>query len=207
MFYLQRHPKTGLFLEYRTLDVATGQNLHVKRHLRVISVKISECIIYNRAGDVTRHTNADMTASGVPSASPEKPQRADTLLAAALSAGCEPAEPTDTGLTLVSAVHTPEYLRFLKSIYNRWQALDNASSEVIPNIHPNGRTGRYPDSAVGQAGYHMADTACPISSMTFAAALTSAHSAATAAQWVLDGEPVAYALCRPPGHHAFRDMA
>ena len=31
--------------------------------------------------------------------------------------------------------------------------------------------------------------------------------AATAAQLVLDGEDAAYALCRPPGHHAYRDIA
>ena len=29
----------------------------------------------------------------------------------------------------------------------------------------------------------------------------------TAAQLVLDGEGAAYALCRPPGHHAYRDLA
>jgi acetoin utilization deacetylase AcuC-like enzyme len=31
--------------------------------------------------------------------------------------------------------------------------------------------------------------------------------AATAAQLVLEGEDAAYALCRPPGHHAYRDLA
>jgi acetoin utilization deacetylase AcuC-like enzyme len=31
--------------------------------------------------------------------------------------------------------------------------------------------------------------------------------AATAAQLIMDGEDAVYALCRPPGHHAFRDVA
>lgn len=44
-------------------------------------------------------------------------------------------------------------------------------------------------------------------SETFEAALSSAHSAGSATQLVLEGEPVAYALCRPPGHHAFKDMS
>ena len=154
-----------------------------------------------------KHDPSFFLTSGVQAKNPEAPQRADTLLTAALSAGCEHIEPTNSGLALISAVHTPEYLRFLKNIHRRWQALDNASSEVVPNIHPNRRAGNYPTSEAGQAGYHMADTACPISAETFGSALSSAHSAASAAQLVLDGESVAYALCRPPGHHAFRDMA
>ena len=53
----------------------------------------------------------------------------------------------------------------------RWQRIEGASEEVIPNIHPLARDGAYPASAVGQAGYHMADTACPISAETFDSAL------------------------------------
>ena len=78
---------------------------------------------------------------------------------------------------------------------------------MIPNIHPIARGGSYPASAVGQAGYHMADTACPISAETFDSACWSAWSAVEAADAVLAGEPAAYALCRPPGHHAFADVA
>jgi acetoin utilization deacetylase AcuC-like enzyme len=154
-----------------------------------------------------KHSPSFFLSSGAQANNPEVPQRADALLAAALSAGCEHLEPTDTGLTLISAVHTPEYLRFLKNIYHRWQHIDNASAEVVPNTHPNRRDGSYPASAAGQAGYHMADTACPISRDTFSAVVSSAHCAGTAAALLLDGEPAAYALCRPPGHHAFKDIA
>lgn len=153
------------------------------------------------------HDPSFFLSSGAQANNPEVPQRADALLAAALSAGCEHVEPTDTGLALISAIHTPEYIRFLKNIYRRWQHIDNASPEVVPNIHPDRRDGSYPASAVGQAGYHMSDTACPISAETFDAVVISAHCAGTAAQLVLDGESVAYALCRPPGHHAFKDLA
>ena len=65
----------------------------------------------------------------------------------------------------------------------------------------------YPASAAGQAGYHMADTACSISADTWASACWSAWSAVEAADAVLAGELAAYALCRPPGHHAFVDVA
>lgn len=53
----------------------------------------------------------------------------------------------------------------------------------------------------------MADTACPLGEHTYTAACGSANSAVTATQKVLDGDRFAYALCRPPGHHAYADMA
>ena len=53
----------------------------------------------------------------------------------------------------------------------------------------------------------MADTACPVGQKTWASALASANTAIEAAQNVLDGIGSVYALCRPPGHHAFADMA
>jgi acetoin utilization deacetylase AcuC-like enzyme len=109
-------------------------------------------------------------------------------------------------------VHTPEYLDFLEHIYERWQRIPDASPEVIPNIHPQARgaslgVGGYPASAVGQAGYHMADTACPIGEGTWEAACLSADTALQAAAFLAEGEREAYALCRPPGHHAYADMA
>ncbi len=54
---------------------------------------------------------------------------------------------------------------------------------------------------------HAADTACPIGPGTWAAACAATDVATTAAQLVMDGEDAAYALCRPPGHHAYRDLA
>ena len=53
----------------------------------------------------------------------------------------------------------------------------------------------------------MADTACPISAETFESVCWSAWSAVDAADAVLAGDKVSYALCRPPGHHAFADVA
>ena len=60
---------------------------------------------------------------------------------------------------------------------------------------------------VGRLGWHTADTGCPIGPGTWAAACAATDVATTAAQLVLDGEDAAYALCRPPGHHAFSDLA
>src|SRR3546814_8677168 len=62
----------------------------------------------------------------------------------------------------------------------------------------------YPVGIVGKLGWHTADTACPIGPGTFDAVCASADVAVTAAQMVLDGDDAVYALCRPPGHHAYR---
>ena len=159
------------------------------------------------ADEQKRHDPKAFLSSGAPQPNPEKPERVERLLAGAKAAGLTIARPKDFGLGPIAAIHTPEYLDFLEHIFARWQRIEGASAEVIPNIHPIARDGSYPASAVGQAGYHMADTACPISAETFDSACWSAWAAVEAADAVLAGEPAAYALCRPPGHHAFADVA
>ena len=159
------------------------------------------------ADEQRRHDPKAFLSSGAPQPNPEKPERVERLLAGAKAAGCTIERPRDYGLGPIAAVHTPEYLEFLQHIFERWQRIEGASAEVIPNIHPLSRTDGYPASAVGQAGYHMADTACPISAETFHSACWSAWVAVAAAEAAQSGEPAAYALCRPPGHHAFADVA
>ena len=159
------------------------------------------------ADEQRRHDPKAFLSSGAPQPNPEKPERVERLLAGARAAGLTIERPREAGLGPIAAIHTPEYIAFLQHIFQRWQRIEGASAEVIPNIHPVTRPASYPASAVGQAGYHMADTACPISAETFDSACWSAWSAVAAAEAVLAGAPSAYALCRPPGHHAFADVA
>lgn len=158
------------------------------------------------------HDPKHFLVSGALQRSPEIPARADTLRRAAESDGHEIVAPADCGLAPIAAVHTPEYLQFLENVYVRWRRIEGSSEEVIPNVHPVARGPAamemgYPDSVVGQAGYHMADTACPIGPGTWKAACESASCAVEAARRVVEGASACYALCRPPGHHAFADMA
>ena len=154
-----------------------------------------------------RHDPRHFLSSGAPQPNPEVPGRIDRLLAGARAAGLDEVAPDDHGAGPLAAIHTPEYLQFLETIFARWQRIPDASPEVVPNIHPDRRDFSYPASAVGQAGYHMADTACPISEGTWEAAYWSAQTAAHAARMVVGGERAVYALSRPPGHHAFADLA
>lgn len=155
----------------------------------------------------TAHDPQTFLAAGRLRPSPEQPERVARLRAGALAAGCAIAAPDDHGMAPLAAVHSAEYLDFLRSIHARWSALEGAGPEVVPNIHPDRRGASYPTSPVGLAGYHQADTACPIGPRTWEAAYWSAQSALSAAAAVAGGARAAYALCRPPGHHAFADLA
>ncbi len=153
------------------------------------------------------HDPAFFLVRGQIKSSTEQPERAERLLAGVRDCGFEIDSPTDFGAAPRQAIHSSRYLNFLENAHQEWAALGGASSEVVANIHPLSQPANYPDGIVGRAGWHMADTACPLGQHTYTAACGSANSAVTATQRVLDGERFAYALCRPPGHHAYSDMA
>lgn len=153
------------------------------------------------------HEPRHFMANGKTYPSPEAPERITRLMAGAMAAGCRFDAPQDSGLGPIAAIHSAQYLHFLRSIYPRWQRIPDAGAEVIPNIHPATRGDNYPKSAIGQAGYHQADTACPIGAQTWDAAYWSAQSAISGADLVAGGEQAVYVLSRPPGHHAFADLA
>ncbi len=154
-----------------------------------------------------RHHPQAFFVSGCPQTHPEVPERADRLLAAALESGLAAEEPIDYGLEYIKAVHSPRYLHFLENIFTRWARIKGGSDEVIPGIHPNSSDCGYPASAEGQVGIHQADLSSPIGPYTWDSALWSAHTATHAAFRVIEGDGAAYALARPPGHHATRDYA
>ncbi len=154
-----------------------------------------------------RHDPRHFMANGRVQQSPEQPARVDRLKAGAEAAGCRFEAPADHGTGPIAALHSPEYIAFLQTIHTRWSRIPDASDEVIPNIHPGRRPASYPRSAVGQAGFHQADTACPIAEGTWESAYWSAQTSLSGAAALSGGASMVYALSRPPGHHAFGDMA
>lgn len=153
------------------------------------------------------HDPKHFMVSGALQPNPEQPRRIEVLKSGADKAGCSFQAPGDHGLGPIAALHSPEYLVFLETIHTRWSRIDGASEEVIPNVHPDRRTASYPRSAVGQAGFHQADTSCPIAAGTWQAAYWSAQCAVEGADLLHGGEQAVYVLSRPPGHHAFADLA
>ncbi|GJD48971.1 Acetylpolyamine amidohydrolase 1 [Methylobacterium crusticola] len=137
----------------------------------------------------------------------EQPERADRLLAGLEAGGHALAAPERFGHDARARVHGPDYLAFMAEAWDAWAALDGAAPEMVANIHPMRDGATYPSHIVGRLGWHTLDTACPIGPGTHAAACAATDVAASAGQAVLDGEDAAYALCRPPGHHAYRDRA
>lgn len=136
----------------------------------------------------------------------EVPERAQNLLKAAKALGFEILQPADAGLDPLLAVHGAPYLAFLEEAWRRWKEVpEDWGDEVMSNIfvrEPNALRG-----ILAQAGRYLADGSCPVGELTWRSAYWSAQSAVAAAKAVLDGEPAAYALCRPPGHHARAEAA
>jgi acetoin utilization deacetylase AcuC-like enzyme len=63
-----------------------------------------------------------------------------------------------------------------------------------------------PANFAARLGLFSMDAGTPLTAGTWAAARTGAHCALSAAQAVADGDPAAFALTRPPGHHAGPDF-
>ncbi|WP_163557370.1 histone deacetylase family protein [Halomonas sp. NO4] len=161
--------------------------------------------------DQERHAPATFQFRGQAIDSPEGPVRAELLAAGLADVGLSLTAPAEVDSPTLrhrlAQIHTPRYLQFLESIHARWRELSGASELVSPNVHPCGGGHHYPRHPVGQAGWHLHDLACPIGADSFAGILASAASAQAAAEAVLGGHGSAYALCRPPGHHAGPDRA
>ena len=136
----------------------------------------------------------------------EVPERAQRLVQAAHSLGFEVRQPEDAGLQPLQAVHGAPYLAFLEEAHRRWKDIpEDWGDEVMSNIfvrEPNALRG-----ILAQAARYLADGSCPVGEQTWRSAYWSAQSAIAGARALLDGEPAAYALCRPPGHHARAEAA
>jgi acetoin utilization deacetylase AcuC-like enzyme len=126
----------------------------------------------------------------------------------------EPVDGLARGLTLGAAalvvIHTPRYLDFLAHAWDEWVALDpaNATKDALPSLWPvrSFRTDVLPANFSARMGLFSFDAGTPLTSGTWAAARAGADCAFLAAQHVADGAHAAFALCRPPGHHAGADF-
>lgn len=139
----------------------------------------------------------------------EVPERVDELLRLLQSSGHEVNEPADLGIAPLARLHSEDYLEFLRTAHSRWQeqfAGTTRAEWVVPMAFQNRHMGVRPASIVGQAGHYLSSTTSPIGVGTWPAIQAAAHCALEAAQAILAGEHEAYALCRPPGHHAYRDV-
>lgn len=159
------------------------------------------------APDTAAHDPQFWMLRGVPMRNKETAERAERLLAGIALAGLHVSDPPETDRAAMRAIHTQRYLDFLETAWAEWQKAPGAGAEVVANLHPQKATQSYPSGITGRAGWHMADTGCPLGQHSFAAALRGVDTALAAADAVAGGARAAYALCRPPGHHADADSA
>jgi len=136
----------------------------------------------------------------------ETAARADAILGALEEADLvELREPTPVGPELLGRVHRPEYLNFLATAHQRWCELtgNDGTGEALPFVRPVlGLDFAVPEHVLAELGRYSND-ADPILAGTWRAAIGAAACAVSAARSVLaGGHRVAYALARPPGHHA-----
>jgi acetoin utilization deacetylase AcuC-like enzyme len=137
----------------------------------------------------------------------ECPERAQYVLerVRAVRLG-EVVPPAQFGLGPALKVHDERFVEFLESAWRDWVAAGNLG-EAIPDCWPARRmTQRCPSGIAGRLGYYAMAAETSISAGTWEAARAAADVAVTAAGHLQRGARGAFALCRPPGHHAARDL-
>jgi acetoin utilization deacetylase AcuC-like enzyme len=137
----------------------------------------------------------------------EMPRRADMILARVREAALgEVVAPDDHGRASIERVHAADYVEFLQTAWQQWIATGR-TYDALPLCWPS-RTLRQlcPEQIDGKLSFYSFDAGTPVTAGTWRAAYASAQVAVTGALRVADGKRAAFALCRPPGHHAAADL-
>jgi acetoin utilization deacetylase AcuC-like enzyme/GNAT superfamily N-acetyltransferase len=131
----------------------------------------------------------------------ETPARVDAILSSILPTGAfvqiPPAHFSDE---YIAAVHERDYLAYFKKVSIQIPA----NTPLYPYVFPIRNRTRPPVELPVRAGYYCIDTFTPISRQAYEAARYAVDCTLTAAREILSGRRNAYALVRPPGHHAER---
>jgi acetoin utilization deacetylase AcuC-like enzyme len=138
----------------------------------------------------------------------ESPDRVDMILRRLRARGfADIAAPRPPDMAPIRALHDAGYLAFLETGFTDWKAAGNAGDLIAAN-YPARRMNatRPPRHIDGKAGFYALASETAITAGTWLAALSSVASAQDAARTVAAGARAAFALCRPPGHHAARDL-
>ena len=100
----------------------------------------------------------------------------------------------------IRAVHDPDFVSYLKAVCAKLPE----KKAVYPYVFPIRNVARPPKERAVRAGYYCIDTFTPLTRNAWLAAKRAVDCALTGARLLLEGQRLAYALVRPPGHHAER---
>ena len=133
----------------------------------------------------------------------EKPERIEIVLKSLEASQLDQViTPRSYGEDTALAVHDADYLAFLKIAHAEFQEL-GLEGDPTACVWPRGRMrADSSGSIVAKFGRYCFDGCVPITETTFEAVLASRDIALSAAKLVYEGDRAAFALCRPPGHHA-----
>lgn len=134
----------------------------------------------------------------------EKPRRAEIIRARVEEVGLGPiVGPKKHDLSAAKQVHAPDYVDFLPKVWPLWSAAGRGGT-AMPFVWPvpGLRADVPPRDIEGLLGFYAMDGGATFVEGTWAAVKASHDVALTAAGLVRDGAEAAFALCRPPGHHA-----
>jgi acetoin utilization deacetylase AcuC-like enzyme len=141
----------------------------------------------------------------------EVPARASAIREALLEVGARAHAAVAHEDSALLAVHDPTLVEFLRTAWQEWAAADLPSDRVVPYIFArsgltSGREPAVPTAVWARPGLFAYDTMTLIGPGTWEAARAAVDVALTAVDLVAEGEPVAYACCRPPGHHVTQSL-
>jgi len=129
----------------------------------------------------------------------ESPVRIETILKEIEKTGFfKKVEPEEFAERRIKKVHDPKLVNFLKKVCT---SIEEGKS-VYPYVFPIRNPLKPPRDLTVGAGYYCMDTFTPLNKNAWLAARSGVDCALTAADIVLHEGKVAYALLRPPGHHA-----
>lgn len=138
----------------------------------------------------------------------ERPSRVEHVLSRLKERGFPGVtDPGPVDMIAVQRLLDPGFLSFLKTAWDDWKA-EGYGGEVITTAMPtrHQRQDRIPRCIDGRVGYYCHASETAITGGTWRAALSSMASAQAAQRAVAAGAEAAFALCRPPGHHATADQ-
>ena len=141
----------------------------------------------------------------------ECPERWDHIVTALDEAGFgEAVGPEPISIDTLHEIHDPAFVTFLSEAWDIWSGAGQ-TGDMIPTCFPGRRMQhREPEDIDGRLGYFAFAAETSIASGTWEAAFEAAAIARTTQRLVSaaangSGSAAAFALCRPPGHHAGKD--
>jgi acetoin utilization deacetylase AcuC-like enzyme len=137
----------------------------------------------------------------------ETPQRVEYVLSRVKEAKLgDILPPEPLGRSAAGRIHDAGLLDFIQTTHAEWQKR-YGESYVIPTawVAPGMRR-KLPNKLRARLGYYCIDTSTAITAGSWTAASAAVDVAVTAQRLVAQGAPAAFALCRPPGHHAGSDF-